>query len=70
MVEMLKCCSLKCTQKWVHPDDTAFAAAAAGADWFSVPGMGLSIVDQRGDAVWLSPRKLWKIRVLARHPAP
>jgi phosphate transport system substrate-binding protein len=38
--------------KWVHPDDTAFAAAAAGADWFSVPGMGLSIVDQRGDAVW------------------
>jgi phosphate transport system substrate-binding protein len=38
--------------KWVHPDDTAFAAAAAGADWFSVPGMGLSIVDQRGDNVW------------------
>jgi len=38
--------------KYVHPDDTAFAAAAAGADWFSVPGMGLSIVDQRGDAVW------------------
>jgi phosphate transport system substrate-binding protein len=38
--------------KWVHPDDATFAAAAAGADWFSVPGMGLSIVDQRGDAVW------------------
>jgi phosphate transport system substrate-binding protein len=38
--------------KWVHPDDTTFAAAAAGADWFSVPGMGLSIVDQRGDNVW------------------
>ena len=38
--------------KWVHPDDLTFAAAAAGADWFSVPGMGLSIVDQRGDAVW------------------
>jgi len=38
--------------KWVHPDDTTFAAAAAGADWFSVPGMGLSIVDQRGDTVW------------------
>ena len=38
--------------KWVHPDDITFAAAAAGADWFSVPGMGLSIVDQRGDNVW------------------
>jgi phosphate transport system substrate-binding protein len=38
--------------KWVHPDDLTFAAAASGADWFSVPGMGLSIVDQRGDAVW------------------
>jgi phosphate transport system substrate-binding protein len=38
--------------KWVHPDDLTFAAAGAGADWFSVPGMGLSIVDQRGDNVW------------------
>lgn len=38
--------------KFVHPDDLTFAAAAAGADWFSVPGMGLSIVDQRGDNVW------------------
>ena len=38
--------------KWVTPDDLTFAAAAAGADWFSVPGMGLSIVDQRGDNVW------------------
>jgi phosphate transport system substrate-binding protein len=38
--------------KWVSPDDLTFAAAAAGADWFSVPGMGLSIVDQRGDGVW------------------
>ena len=38
--------------KWVSPDDLTFAAAAAGADWFSIPGMGLSIVDQRGDAVW------------------
>jgi phosphate transport system substrate-binding protein len=38
--------------KWVHPDDATFAAAAVGADWFSVPGMGLSIVDQRGDNVW------------------
>jgi len=38
--------------KYVHPDDLTFAAAAAGADWFSVPGMGLSIVDQKGDNVW------------------
>ncbi len=38
--------------KWVSPDDLTFASAAAGADWFSVPGMGLSIVDQRGDNVW------------------
>ena len=38
--------------KFVSPDDLTFAAAAAGADWFSVPGMGISIVDQRGDTVW------------------
>ena len=38
--------------KWVSPDDKTFAAAAAGADWFSVPGMGLSIVEQSGDATW------------------
>ena len=38
--------------KWVSPDDLTFAAAAAGADWFSVPGMGLSIVDQKGDTTW------------------
>jgi phosphate transport system substrate-binding protein len=38
--------------KYVSPDDLTFAAAAAGADWFSVPGMGISIVDQRGDATW------------------
>ena len=38
--------------KFVRPDDASFAAAAAGADWFSVPGMGLSIVDQRGANAW------------------
>ena len=38
--------------KYVSPDDLTFSAAAAGADWFSVPGMGVSIVDQRGDAAW------------------
>jgi phosphate transport system substrate-binding protein len=38
--------------KYVSPDDTAFAAAAAGADWFSVPGMGISMVNAKGDAAW------------------
>lgn len=35
--------------KYVMPDDTTFAAAAVGADWFSVPGMGISLVNQPGD---------------------
>ncbi|MFM2074727.1 MAG: phosphate transporter substrate-binding protein PstS [Pseudomonadota bacterium] len=35
--------------KYVMPGDDTFQAAAAGADWFSVPGMGLSIVNQPGD---------------------
>jgi phosphate transport system substrate-binding protein len=34
--------------QYVMPDDETFAAAAASADWFSVPGMGLSIVNQPG----------------------
>lgn len=34
--------------KFVMPGDDTFSAAAAGADWFSVPGMGLSIVNQPG----------------------
>lgn len=38
--------------KYVSPDDKTFAAAAAGADWFSVPGMGLSIVNQSGADAW------------------
>ena len=38
--------------KFVRPDDKTFAAAAAGADWFSVPGMGLSIVNQPGADSW------------------
>ena len=37
---------------FVAPDDATFAAAAAGADWFSVPGMGLSIVNQTGKDTW------------------
>ena len=38
--------------KYVSPDDKAFAAAAAGADWFSVPGMGISMVNAKGAASW------------------
>ena len=38
--------------KYVNPSETTFAAAAAGADWFSVPGMGISLVEQKGDAAW------------------
>ena len=38
--------------EFVDPDDTSFAAAAAGADWFSIPGMGLSIVEQPGKNTW------------------
>ena len=38
--------------KFVSPDDLTFAAAASKADWFSVPGMGISIVDQIGNDVW------------------
>lgn len=37
---------------FVDPDDLTFAAAADGADWFSVPGMGLSIVDQPNPKAW------------------
>jgi phosphate transport system substrate-binding protein len=38
--------------KYVSPSERTFAAAAAGADWFSVPGMGISLVEQKGDAAW------------------
>lgn len=38
--------------KYVSPDDLTFAAAADGADWFSIPGMGLSIVDQKNPNAW------------------
>ena len=38
--------------RYVSPDDLTFAAAADGADWFSVPGMGLSIVDQKNPNAW------------------
>ena len=36
----------------VTPGDDSFKAAAAGADWNSVPGMGVVLTDQRGKASW------------------
>ena len=42
--------------KYVSPDDVTFAAAAAaaaaGADWMSVPGMGVSMVNAKGANSW------------------
>ena len=38
--------------KFVEPDDVTFKAAAAGADWKSVPGMGVVLTDQPGDQSW------------------
>jgi phosphate transport system substrate-binding protein len=38
--------------RYVDPDDTTFSAAAAGADWFKTPGMGISLVNQRGATAW------------------
>ena len=38
--------------RFVAPDDKTFAAAAAGADWFSVPGMGVSMVNAKGATSW------------------
>ena len=38
--------------RYVDPDDTTFAAAAKDADWFKTPGMGISLVNQRGATAW------------------
>ena len=38
--------------KFVEPDDLTFKAAAAGADWKSVPGMGVVLTDQAGEKSW------------------
>jgi len=38
--------------KFVQPEDVTFKAAAAGADWNSVPGMGVVLTDQPGDQSW------------------
>jgi phosphate transport system substrate-binding protein len=37
---------------YVDPSEESFAAAAAGADWFSKPGMGISIIDASGAKSW------------------
>ena len=37
---------------FVSPTEEAFAEAAAGVDWFSVPGMGVSMVDAKGAKSW------------------
>jgi phosphate transport system substrate-binding protein len=52
---------------FVAPDDATFAAAAAGADWFSVPGMGLSIVNQGGKDTW--PVTTASFIIMYREPA-
>jgi phosphate transport system substrate-binding protein len=36
----------------VAPSDDSFKAAAAGADWNSVPGMGVVLTDQPGKGSW------------------
>ena len=38
--------------KYVNPDDSSFAAAAGGVDWFGAPGMGVSMVNAKGDNSW------------------
>jgi phosphate transport system substrate-binding protein len=37
---------------YVMPDDKTFQSAAAGVDWFSVPGMGVSMVNAKGKDSW------------------
>lgn len=37
---------------FMDPTEEAFAEAAAGVDWFSVPGMGVSMVDAKGAKAW------------------
>jgi len=38
--------------QFVQPDDAAFQAAAAGADWKNAPGFGAILTDQPGKASW------------------
>nr|WP_324617711.1 phosphate ABC transporter substrate-binding protein PstS [Microvirga pudoricolor] len=38
--------------KFVSPEAKTFQAAAAGADWKSAPGYGISLTNQTGDEAW------------------
>ena len=38
--------------KYPQPDDKAFQAAAASADWKSAPGFGIALTNQAGDEAW------------------
>ncbi|ARP87554.1 phosphate ABC transporter substrate-binding protein PstS [Bordetella genomosp. 9] len=38
--------------KFVQPEQSAFAAAAANADWKSAPGMGVVLTNEPGDKSW------------------
>src|SRR5690606_39414666 len=38
--------------KFVQPEQKAFAAAAANADWKSAPGMGVVLTDEPGADSW------------------
>ena len=38
--------------KFAAPDDKAFQAAAANADWNAAPGFGISLTNQAGDEAW------------------
>jgi phosphate transport system substrate-binding protein len=38
--------------KVVQPDETTFAAAAAGADWSKAPGLGISLNNQAAPDAW------------------
>ena len=40
--------------KFPQPDDKAFQAAAASADWKAAPGFGISLTNQPGDDAWPS----------------
>lgn len=53
--------------QFIQPDDKSFAAAAAGVDWFSVPGMGVSMVNAKGKESW--PISTASFIVMYKQPA-
>lgn len=38
--------------QYVQPEPSSFAAAAVNADWEAIPGMGVMLTNQPGDAAW------------------